>query len=296
MANHNLPTQTSAYIDFVSQMDYRYDDLARGLDPATSPVGDPTISNLPVNSVGWSSGNNNWRKWNGSTWVDLATSQLYSINISGNAGTVTGGVYTTGDQTIAGTKTFSSAIAANITGNAATVTNGVYTTGTQTIAGVKTFSSSIVGNISTATGLSATLAVTSGGTGLTSSGFAGNILTSTGTALQSGGGAATSPSVVAFSATAMTMNCLLSNVFSTTFTGNVTTAPTLSNPINGQTINWFITQDATGNRTITWPSSFRWSGGLVQTLSTGANAVDLLVITYRSTTGLWYASLSKGFA
>ena len=34
------------------------------------------------------------------------------INISGNAGTVTGGVYTTGNQTIGGTKTFSSAISA----------------------------------------------------------------------------------------------------------------------------------------------------------------------------------------
>ena len=50
-------------------------------------------------------------------------------NVSGNAGTVTGGVYTTGNQTIAGTKTFSSPIAGDITGNAATVTSGVYTTG-----------------------------------------------------------------------------------------------------------------------------------------------------------------------
>lgn len=64
-----------------------------------------------------------------------------AADITGNAATVTNGVYTTGDQTIAGTKTFSSAIAGNITGNAATVTNGVYTTGDQTIAGVKTFSS-----------------------------------------------------------------------------------------------------------------------------------------------------------
>lgn len=67
----------------------------------------------------------------------------------------------TGNQTIAGTKTFSSPVAADITGNAATatnaatVTNGVYTTGNQTIAGVKTFSSPIVadltGNAATAT-------------------------------------------------------------------------------------------------------------------------------------------------
>lgn len=122
MANHNLPTQTSTYINFVSQMDYRYDDLARGLDPATSPVADPTISNLPTNSVGWSSGNNNWRKWNGSTWVDLVTGQIYSISITGNAGTVTNGVYSIGDQTIAGIKTFSSLITGSITGNSGTTT------------------------------------------------------------------------------------------------------------------------------------------------------------------------------
>lgn len=48
----------------------------------------------------------------------------------------------TGNQTIAGTKTFSSTIAGSINGNAATVTNGVYTTGSQTINGTKTFSSS----------------------------------------------------------------------------------------------------------------------------------------------------------
>lgn len=147
MANHNLPTQTSGYINFVQELDNRFDDLARGLDPAKSPSGDPTISNLPVDSIGWSSQNNKWRKWNGSTWVDLVTGDLYGINISGNAASVTNGVYTTGTQTIGGTKTFSSQIVGDISGNAGSVTNGVYTTGTQTIGGAKTFSSTITGSI-----------------------------------------------------------------------------------------------------------------------------------------------------
>jgi len=69
-------------------------------------------------------------------------------NVSGNAGTVTNGVYTTGDQTIGGNKTFSATISGSIDGNAATVTGGVYTSGDQTIAGVKTFSSEIVADIS----------------------------------------------------------------------------------------------------------------------------------------------------
>ena len=67
--------------------------------------------------------------------------------LNGNASTVTNGVYTQGDQTIAGVKTFSSTIVGSINGNSATVTNGVYTTGNQTIAGTKTFSSDIVGNL-----------------------------------------------------------------------------------------------------------------------------------------------------
>lgn len=64
----------------------------------------------------------------------------WGISVSGNAATVTNGVYTTGNQTIGGTKTFSSTISGSIDGNAATVTNGVYTTGNQTISGNKTFS------------------------------------------------------------------------------------------------------------------------------------------------------------
>lgn len=148
------------------------------------------------------------------------------------------------------------------------------------------------------TGVTGTLPVANGGTSITASGVAGNLVTSTGTVFQSGGGAATTPVVVTFSATAMAVNCLLSNVLTTTFTANVTSAPTLSNPIDGQTVNWFITQDGTGGRTMTWPTSFKWSGGsaFAGVLSTGASAVDLLVITYRSTTGFWYASLAKGFA
>ena len=110
------------------------------------------------------------------------------------------------------------------------------------------------------------------------------------------GWVAATPSAVAFSATAMTVDCALSNVFTTTFTANVTTAPTLSNLKDGQTINWFITQDATGSRTMTWPTSFKWPSGSAGVLSTAANSVDLLVATYRATTGFWYCGLSKAYA
>jgi len=112
-------------------------------------------------------------------------------------------------------------------------------------------------------------------------------------ALVATGGAATPSVSVAFSAAAMTVNCALSNVFATTFTANVTTAPAITNPSDGQTINWFITQDATGSRTMTWPTSFKWPSAAAGVLSTAANAVDLVVATYRSGTGFWYVSIIK---
>lgn len=105
----------------------------------------------------------------------------------------------------------------------------------------------------------------------------------------------TAPVAVTFSATAMAVDCSLSNVFTTTFTANVTTAPAFNNAKDGQTINWFITQDATGSRTMTWPTSFKWAGGSAGVLTTTASAVDLVVATYRSSTGFWYTALSKDF-
>ena len=62
------------------------------------------------------------------TLVNLTVTNTISGSINGNAATVTNGVYTSGDQTIAGTKTFSSTITGSISGNAGTVTNGFYTT------------------------------------------------------------------------------------------------------------------------------------------------------------------------
>ena len=109
------------------------------------------------------------------------------------------------------------------------------------------------------------------------------------------GNAQTTPVVVTFSATAMAIDCALSNVFTIAMTANVTTAMTFSNLKDGQTINVFLTQDATGSRTMTWPASFKWPGASAGVLSTGANDVDLLVATYRAATGFWYASLLKDF-
>jgi hypothetical protein len=92
----------------------------------------------------------------------------------------------------------------------------------------------------------------------------------------------------------MTIDCSKSNVFYTTLTnGTPVTTVTLSNPSEGQTINLFVTQPGTTPTTMvgTWA---KWPGGTAFVLSTGTNAVDLIVATYRG--GSWYATGQKAFA
>jgi hypothetical protein len=136
MADHLKPTITSTYSDFVTELDGRFDDLAVGLDPSVT-----TATNLPTGSIRWVSASNKWQKYNGSAYVDL--SSLYSINISGNAGTVTNGIYTTVSYSnpswitaLSGTK-----VTGDISGNSGTTTklftarniNGVAFDGTTAI-------------------------------------------------------------------------------------------------------------------------------------------------------------------
>jgi hypothetical protein len=63
-----------------------------------------------------------------------------------------------------------------------------------------------------------------------------------------------------------------------------------------QTIRIRITQDATGSRVATWPSSFKWPGGTVGVLSTAANAVDVLVLITFDQGTTWDAELKKAHA
>jgi len=220
------------------------------------------------------------------TLTPAATAGTTAITIPATAGTLV----TTGD-----TGTVTNAMLAGSIANANLANSSVTVNGTAISLGS---SGTVTAAAGTLTG--ATLASGVTASSLTSIGTLSSLTVSGTTSLTGAttfvGSAATTPAAVAFSATAMTIPCASSNVFTTTFTANVTVAPAFSNLKDGQTINWFITQDATGSRTMTWPSSFKWPGGSAGVLSTAANSVDLLVATYRSATGFWYATLSKGFA
>ena len=82
MANWSLPTLSSLYSDVISLFKDRDLDLAKGLDPAKV-----TVTNPSTDMICWSSANNKWQRYNGTSWVDLTAT--YGISISGNAATAT---------------------------------------------------------------------------------------------------------------------------------------------------------------------------------------------------------------
>ena len=91
-------------------------------------------------------------------------------------------------------------------------------------------------------------------------------------------------------AATLTPNAALGAVQSYTVTGNITFSA-FDTPIAGQSITVILTQDATGSRLLT--STMKFAGGS-KTLSTAANAVDIISVYYDGTN--YWASLSKGFA
>jgi len=75
------------------------------------------------------------------------------------------------------------------------------------------------------------------------------------------------------------------NNFSVTLGGN----RTLANPTGltaGQSGVIYLAQDATGSRTLAYGSSWKFPNGTAPTLTTTANAIDVLVYTVRTTTSI----------
>lgn len=80
MTDHSLPTVTTQYAAFLAAIDGRIKDVFMGADPATT-----SVTNAPTNATRWNSALNRWEKFNGTTWVFLATGNVYAISISGTA-------------------------------------------------------------------------------------------------------------------------------------------------------------------------------------------------------------------
>lgn len=80
-------------------------------------------------------------------------------------------------------------------------------------------------------------------------------------------------------------------------TGNVTI--TLSNPpstgIYGEIIIR-VEQDSTTPRNLVWPASVKWPGGTAPTISTGANAVDIITLKTWDAGTTWYGDFSQDYS
>ena len=88
----------------------------------------------------------------------------------------------------------------------------------------------------------------------------------------------------------ITPNVAASTIFNYTLTGNIT-LNALGNVLAGSSATLVLKQDSTGNRTLS--STMKFSGGY-KTLSTAANATDILCVFFDGST--YYASLTTGYA
>lgn len=95
-----------------------------------------------------------------------------------------------------------------------------------------------------------------------------------------------------------TMDCTAANFFELTLTGSITISPSNVPPSTRMWAGTIVAkQDATGGRTITWPTGTKWPGGVVPPATTTANAIDIWsLMTYDGGTS-WIGSLTvKGAA
>lgn len=109
-------------------------------------------------------------------------------------------------------------------------------------------------------------------------------------ALATGGGVETLNALGSGSGT-RAINLANGNVVSATLTGNTTFTFSGATASTACSFGLYLTQDGTGNRTVTWPASVKWAGGTAPTLSTGASNIDILVFETINGGTTWFGSL-----
>ena len=98
----------------------------------------------------------------------------------------------------------------------------------------------------------------------------------------------------AISSGTLTLDMTQGNVFNVSHNANITTL-TISNPPasgNAGSLTLFLTQDATGGRTIAFPASVKWGSATPPTLSTAANGNNCFVLLTFDGGTTWRANLT----
>jgi len=230
------------------------------------PAGNPVVTGTTIAST-----------WANNTLIDIASALTDSLAADGQT-TATGnlqmgnnritGLATPTVSTDAVTKAYADALVSGGTGSFTTLT----------VTGTTTLATALTGVLK---GTSGVVSVATAGTD-----YAGISTAQSFTAGQRG-----SVSALTDGAT-ITPNFNTANNFSLTLGGN----RTLANPTNltaGQSGVIVITQDATGGRTLAYGSNWDFSGGTAPTLTTAANAVDVLVYYVNSATSITASLISN---
>ena len=92
------------------------------------------------------------------------------------------------------------------------------------------------------------------------------------------------------------VNAALGNDFRLTLTASTGTIANPSNPVDGQRIDFQVTQDATGSRTVAWGTSYNFGAAGAPTLTTTASKTDIVGFIYNAAKSQWlYAGGAFGF-
>lgn len=91
------------------------------------------------------------------------------------------------------------------------------------------------------------------------------------------------------SAGTLTLDLETGNVFAVTLAENTTVAFT-NPPASGKagTATLILTQDGTGSRTVAWPASVKWAGGVAPTISTAPAAIDIFTFLTTDAGTSWF--------
>jgi hypothetical protein len=103
-------------------------------------------------------------------------------------------------------------------------------------------------------------------------------------------GAVSITSVALTDAATIATNAALSNTFRVTLGAN----RVLGNPTalrDGGVYRWLVKQDGTGSRTLSYGTFFAWPGGTAPTLTTTADAVDVITAVYDAADAKLYARI-----